>query len=708
MLGDLHRQLFASKPILQSEGAECALACVANVCNIFGSRWSLSEMRQSYQIGSRGTSVRDLLEIAEIFGLQGRVLKAELLTLGEVEVPCVLHWNFNHFVVLERTTRYGLQIIDPAVGRLTIKWAEAGKSFTGILVEMTRTEKFSVVRSAPQPSIFSMLGPPVGLGKGVAQIAVVTLVLEGLALLAPLASQLMLDGHKATSSSNYLLIVALAFVALLFVQTTIAAMRTWMLALLGQRLSFQWLSRLFSHLLSLPGNYFESRTFGDISSRFGSIHSIKDALTKSLLEVLIDGVLIVFAAIIMLAYSVQLALVVFAAALILAAIRWVLYFPLRNAAAERLIFAGRETTHFIESLRAIIPLKLNGRELERVAAWQNLVVDVQNRDLKTNSINILVTSLTGLVSGVEVIVVLYLGVASINASSTEVGDLFTVGMLLAFLGYRTVFVTRLNAMLGALNDVNMLGLHKERIADIASAKPEEIPLSSLRPVDLSPSLELVNVSFRYSDAEPWVLRNLNLKIEPTEILSITGVSGCGKSTLIKIVLGLLEPTEGEVRYGGVAVRALGIKNFRSVVGAVLQDDLLLRGSVIDNISFFDPAPDMDRLKECARMAQIDAEVMAMPMRYQTMLNEDGGGLSGGQVQRILLARALYKRPRLLVMDEATSHLDVDNERAIAKALGGLQITQLVVAHRAETLANSDRKMVMRRASAGTEVLPQFA
>jgi ATP-binding cassette, subfamily B, bacterial CvaB/MchF/RaxB len=465
---------------------------------------------------------------------------------------------------------------------------------------------------------------------------------------------------------------------------------------LGQSLHLQWVGNVFAHLVRLPVDWFERRHLGDIVSRFGSVGSIQSALTTAVVEAVLDGVMAIGALVLMWLYSPMLSMVVFAAVLVYGLLRWAGYGPFREAAAERLVVAAKENSHFLETLRAITPLKLFGREEERRARWQNLIVDVQNRDVRTAKLGIWFGTANTFVFGLENLLVLWLGAklvmstGGLAGSSAAGGTAFTVGMLFAFLAYKSQFTGRVSALIDYAVQLRMLGLHAERLADIALATPEPADLPAHDLAHLPASLELRDVSFRYGQGEPWVLRNANLRIEAGESLAIVGPSGSGKTTLLKILLGLQPPTEGEVLYGGVPVRQLGLQNVRQQIGTVMQDDALFTGSLHDNIAFFDLRPDRERIEACARLAQVHADIVKLPMGYQTLVGDLGHGLSGGQKQRLLLARALYKQPRVLALDEATSHLDVPSERAVAQALAQMQLTRIVIAHRPETIARAGK------------------
>jgi len=272
---------------------------------------------------------------------------------------------------------------------------------------------------------------------------------------------------------------------------------------------------------------------------------------------------------------------------------------------------------------------------------------------------------------------------------------FTVGMLFAFIAYKGQFTGRVSALINYAVELKMLGLHAERLSDIVLEPPERDTVPDNELAHLPASIELRNVSFRYAEGEPWVLKDANLKIEAGESVAVTGPSGAGKTTLLKIALGLLPPSEGEVLYGGQPIKHLGVQNFRRQIGTVMQEDVLLTGSLADNIAFFDVQPEQDRIQACAQLAQLHEDIVKMPMGYQTLVGDLGHGLSGGQKQRLLLARALYKQPRVLALDEATSHLDLHNERAVTAQLAGMKLTRLVIAHRPETIAGAQRVVQVR-------------
>jgi ATP-binding cassette subfamily B protein RaxB len=472
------------------------------------------------------------------------------------------------------------------------------------------------------------------------------------------------------------------------IQVGLSVMRSWVVLYLGTTLNLQWLANVFSHLLRLPVSYFEKRHLGDVVSRFGAVNTIQRTLTSSFVEALIDGVMAAATLAMMLVYSAALTGIAVAAVALYGVLRYVFYEPLKRATEEHIVHTAKQQSHFLETVRGVQSIKLFGRQEVRRSRWLNLVVDAVNQDLATQKLGLAFRSANGLVFGVERIAIVWLGALLVMDSA------FSVGMLFAFVSYKEQFSARVSGLIDKLIELRMLNLQGERLADIVLTPPEdESPPIPVDPIEAS--LEARALSFRYSDMEPFVLLNCSFSIRPGESVAVVGPSGGGKTTLLKLMLGLLTPTDGHVLAGGVDIQKLGIDRYRKLVGTVMQDDQLFAGSIADNISFFDPSPDQRAVERFARMAAVHEDIAAMPMGYNTLIGDMGAALSGGQKQRILLARALYKQPRILFLDEATSALDVQKERAVNEAIRSLNLTRIIIAHRPETIASAERVIVLQ-------------
>lgn len=406
---------------------------------------------------------------------------------------------------------------------------------------------------------------------------------------------------------------------------------------------------------------------------------------------MLDGVLTIVTLVMMFLYSPSMAWIAIGAMVLYALGRWVWFRPLRNATEEQIVHAAKQQTHFIETVRGVRALKLFQRLDERRTSWLGLFVEQVNADLRTQKLNVLYRLMNGLLFGAERVLIIWLGARLVIA-----GD-FTVGALLAFIAYKDQFVSRVSGLIDRLVEIRMLHLQGERLADIALAEQEQTSVEGLNRQELArlpATIDIKGLRYRYADGEPWVLDGVDLHVREGESVAIVGPSGCGKSTLLSVMLGIRIANEGDVLIGGQPLAKLGLEQLRSMIGVVMQDDVLFAGSIADNIAFFDQQVDHGWVEECARKAAVYEEIMAMPMGFNTLIGDMGAALSGGQKQRILLARALYKRPRLLFLDEATSHLDVMRETMVNQEIQALNMTRIIIAHRPETIASADRVITL--------------
>ncbi len=673
---------------LQTEAAECGLASLGMVANYHGHRIDLAGLRRRFTVSLKGATLAYLMQAAGRLDLAPRALRLELDELRRLRTPCILHWDLNHFVVLKSADSRGAVIHDPALGPRRLALAEVSKHFTGIALELVPTAEFRPADERRRVRLRDLTGPITGLARSLGQVLLLALVLQAFALLAPFYMQWVVDGAVVAADRDLLTVLGIGFLLLAALQVGVAALRSWVVLYLGTTLNLQWLANVFSHLLRLPVAWFEKRHLGDVVSRFGAVTTIQRTLTSSFVEAVIDGLMAVATLAMMLVYSPALASIAVAAVAAYAALRAAFYAPLRRASEEHIVHAARQQSHFLETVRGVQSIKLFGRQDERRSRWLNLVVDATNRDLAVQKLSLGFRSVNGLVFGAERVVVVWVGAVLVLEAS------FSVGMLFAFMAYKEQFSARVAGLIDKLIELKMLQLQGERLADIVLTAPEE-RAPSPAPGIADASLEARGLSFRYSDTEPFVLQGCSFRIEPGESVAIVGPSGCGKTTLVKVMLGLLPATDGQVVVGGVDLQKLGVEPYRRLVGTVMQDDPLFAGSIADNVSFFDPAPDQEAIERCTRLAAIHDDIVAMPMGYHTLIGDMGAALSGGQRQRLLLARALYKRPRILFLDEATSALDVQRERQVNEAIRGLSLTRILIAHRPETIASAGRVIVLQ-------------
>lgn len=673
---------------LQTEAAECGLACLGMVAGYHGHRTDLAALRQRFTVSLKGATLAYLVQAAGRLRLAPRPLRLELDELPRLQAPCILHWDLNHFVVLASATAREAVIHDPAFGVKRVPMAEVSRHFTGVALELTPTAEFRPVDERRRVRLRDLTGPVTGLARSLGQVLALALVLQAFAVLGPFYMQWVVDGAVVSADRDLLTVLGLGFLLLALLQVAVTALRSWVVLYLGTSLNLQWLANVFSHLLRLPVAWFERRHLGDVVSRFGAVTTIQRTLTTSFVEALIDGLMALATLAMMLAYSAALAAIAAGAVAAYALARALFYAPLRRATEEHIVHAARQQSHFLETVRGVQSIKLFGRQEERRARWLNLVVDAVNRDLAVQKLSLGFRSASGLVFGAERVAVVWVGALLVLDAA------FSVGMLFAFMAYKEQFSARVAGLIDRLIELKMLQLQGERLADIVLAPPEE-EAPAAAPAVAAASIEVVNLSFRYSDTEPFVLQGCSFRIEPGESVAIVGPSGGGKTTLVKIMLGLLAPTDGQVLVGGIDLQKLGIDAYRRLVGTVMQDDPLFAGSIADNVSFFDASPSQEAIERCTRLAAVHDDIAAMPMGYHTLIGDMGAALSGGQRQRLLLARALYKQPRVLFLDEATSALDVQRERQVNEAIRGLALTRILIAHRPETIASAGRVIVLQ-------------
>lgn len=676
------------KSILQSEAAECGLASLAMVASFHGQHIGLSELRRRFPLSLKGAKLNHLIRIAQQLGFSTRPLRLDMDDLGKLKRPCILHWDLNHFVVLEKVGKSKVTILDPAVGRKTLPVAEVSEHFTGIALELTPAAEFKPQKAVPAVTARQLTGPVRGLWRALATILVLSLALQVFVVLGPFFMQWVVDQALVSADRDLLTVLGLGFGLALVLQIGIGLLRGWSVVYLSSRLGLQWMGNVFAHALRLPLDFFEKRHLGDITSRMGSVQAIQRTLTTSFVEAIIDGLMAVITVGLMLVYSWKLALVTLLAVALYLGIRWVAYRPVRDGTERQLVAAAKQQTHLLESLRGMQSLKVAGEEPQRRSTYDNLMVDTVNHEIRLAWMGLGFNSASQLVFGIERIAVIWIG------ATLAMDSVFSVGMLIAYLAYKDQFAARTSSLIDKWVEFRMLRLHGERLADIVLTPPEEDPSPVELPPPSSARIEVTDLAFRYGDGEPWVLNGCSFTIEPGESVAIVGASGCGKTTLVKLLLGLLKPTQGRICIGGYDLAKAGPRAMRTLAGAVMQDDQLFAGSVADNISFFDSHHDEGRIEAAARLAALHDEIAAMPMGYHSLIGDMGSSLSGGQKQRVILARALYRNPQLLFLDEATSHLDVRNEQLVNEAVKGLALTRVIVAHRPETIASADRVLVM--------------
>ncbi|TKB45633.1 peptidase domain-containing ABC transporter [Thalassotalea mangrovi] len=676
--------------ILQNEIAECALACLAMVAGYHGHNLDMPAIRKYQAAGLNGMTLQQMMTVAEQLELAPRALQCPIADISQLRFPCILHWDMNHFIVLSKIKGKGSRaryyINDPARGSRVITQQEFASHYTGICLELTPTGSFREQNIHTRLKFFQLWSKCTGMITSVSKLIVLSLMLQLFVLIAPYYMQWVVDEVLVSFDHALLVILAIGFSFLVLISALTNALRSWLIVRISSVLNLQVGLNLFSHLLRLPMTFFESRHIGDLVSRFGSLAQIRERLTHGFVETLVDGVMAIALLIMMFVYSPKLSFIVLAVVAIYTLIRFLLYRPLHSATQQLIQSSANEQSHFLETARSMQTLKLLGQEAQRQSAWQHRFAEIMNNEIRLGRLTISFETSNKLLFGLENVLIIYLAAKMVMTAS------ITVGMLLAFIAYKNQFTTRMMNLIEQLIQFKMMRLHLDRVADIALHDVEANRHGNASVLKPKGNIQLIDVCFDYqgqSSAKRPILNGINLTIDAGQSIAIAGPSGTGKSTLMKIMLGLIQPTHGKVLLDGRDITQLGLLNYRQCIAAVLQDDTLLAGSIADNICAFEAPANPLKIEQSAKVAAIHHDIEQMTMGYQSLVGDMGTSLSGGQVQRVLLARALYRQPCILFLDEATSHLDKETEAQISRQVSGMEMTRIIIAHRQETLNTAD-------------------
>jgi len=594
----------------QSEAAECGLACLAMVASYHGYKTDLASLRRRFPVSLKGATLQNVIAIGDQIGLSARPLRINMAGLKELVAPAILHWDMNHFVVLAKAGRRHLTIHDPARGEVKMSYAEVSDHFTGIALELRPSPAFEEKEDVKPVRLSDFWSRISGLKRSMIQAFILSVFLQVFALTTPLYQQMVVDDAITKQDSDFLVVLAIGFAMMGLMNLAITYLRSHVMLYFSNALSFQMRINLFRHLLRLPVEFFEKRHIGDITSRFGSLGPINSLFTNGIVAVVLDGIMAIGTLALAFAYSAKLTLIVLGFITFGFLIQWITFPIIKKKNEEILHLGAKESTNFLETIRAARAIKIFGQETARESQWQNLAADNLNAGIDLAKFNLNIGTFGGVVG-------LGQSILTVGAHLVIDGSM-TLGMLFAYQAYAGQFSGKLNAVIGQIMSFRMLKLHLSRLADIVHTEPEIKPdaessnvIAMSKPV--RGDITLRNIQYRYGEQEPLVLKNVNLDIRAGEMIAIAGGSGGGKTTMLKIMLGLLEAQEGDILIDGQPLSALGHQAYRSSLGVVMQDDQLLSGTMADNISFFDPNMDMERVAIAARLANIDTDIMKNPM-----------------------------------------------------------------------------------------------
>ena len=677
--------------ILQSERSECGLACIAMIACWYGHTTDLGSLRREHPVSAGGASLTDILGIAEALKLTTRALKLDMDDLKALRLPAVLHWDMTHFVVLKKVTGNALLINDPAVGERRYTIADAGRHFTGIAVEFTPAADFVPQTKVISTKLTQLFVRYPGFTVSVLQLFLLSMCLQLVSIGSAFFMQTVIDESLTKQDAEILKILATGFLLLALTGVVLTFARSRVQMYFSNQLGFQIVGNVFTHMMSLPADYFERRQVGDLVSRFGSIREIRRIVCEDLITVVLDGLFATVTLLVMFYFSPLLAATVLVFVVIATALK-LLTIPYIQTMQEQIIVAEAGTSSaLMENMRAIQVIKFYCRELSRVLMWRNQYARQINSNVHLTRFSINIELVFGTLFAVENILVVYIAATQVLYGSV------TLGFLVAFIALKGNFSTAIRSFIDKMVQIRLVKLQLQRVSDITCTEKE---FSSIHlPVIRTPvqgRLTLENVSYGYTGHATPVLRDINLVIEPGEIVAISGPSGIGKSTLLKLMAGLLRPDSGSVKLDGRDVHQNGIRQYRDICAGILQTDQLLSGSILDNITLFDPQADIRRAHYAAQQAQIHELIESLPMGYNSMIGDMGSMLSAGQAQRVLLARVFYKQAKLLFLDEATVNLDADTESRLITSLRTIKASIVLISHRPEIYQLAGKKLFLDR------------
>lgn len=507
--------------VLQTEAAECGLACLVSVLGFHGFYTDLRHLRARFSLSLKGATLADLVRFANSMNLTARAVRLDLDELVNLRLPCILHWDLNHFVVLHEVHRNHIVIMNPASGWQKVRMEEVSRCFTGIALELFPNTQFEEKHETRKIRILPMLRGVVGLKRSLFQLLLLAAVLQVFALASPFFMQWVIDHAIVSADRDLLLTLALGFGLLMIVQQLVSLLQTWAGMYLSTSLNIQWKANVFRRLMDLPVSYFTKRHLGDVVSRFGSVDSIQSTLTSTFFVLVLNSIMAVFTLGLMYLYSPSLTAVVLVVLLIYIGIRWVAYYPLRHATEENIVHAAKQSSYFMETIRGIQTVKLFDKNAQRHAAWLNLFVDTINTGLTTQKLSAMFGFANSLLFGIANILIVYFGAVSV------LDGVFTVGALMAFMSYKSQFESKAGSLIDQFVQIKMLGLHAERLADIVLEETENEQNNDFRlPENLEHfDIQIENVSFRYAENEPYILQDFSLIIKQgtAKIPAATGI-----------------------------------------------------------------------------------------------------------------------------------------------------------------------------------------
>ncbi|MBV9230313.1 MAG: peptidase domain-containing ABC transporter [Chloroflexi bacterium] len=672
----------------QMSAVECGAACLAMILNYYGHSTTVSEVQERCGVGRDGLSALAIAKAARQYGLRVLPVSLKENDFRYVTLPAIVHWEFNHFVIVERWSPKWVDIVDPAVGYRRLSAEEFDESFTGVVLMLEPGVQFEQKAPSRSLSLWIYMRSLLNVRGIVIQIIGASVLLQILGLGAPLLTAVVVDQIIPTKADNLLTLLGLGILILALTQGVTTLLRTSLLIYLQARIDTAMMINFFEHLLSLPYRFFQMRLSGDLLARVNSNTTIRDLLTNQMVSTFLDGsTMIVYLAILIWQSSLlaEVAIAIGAFQVVLLLVTGPI---IRRLTQKDLDAQGKTQGYLNEALAGIATLKAAGAEHRALARWTSLFFDEMNISLRLNYLSSVIGILLEISQLLSPLLLLWVGAMQVIDGNMTIGTMLALNTLAAS------FLGPLTSLAATGQSLQIVGAHFERISDVIGAKPEQDPQQVQAPPRLSGRIDLKKVSFQYDQHAPMVLRDVSITIKRGQKVALVGRTGSGKSTLGKLLIGLITPTRGNILFDGIPLQRLNYQEVRSQFGVVLQESFIFSGSVRENISLNNPEMGMEQIVRAAQAAAIHEDIEKMPMGYDTLVSEGGSAFSGGQRQRLALARALANRPSILLLDEATSALDVATERTVERNLNMFASTQIIIAHRLSTIRNADVILVL--------------
>lgn len=678
--------------VLQLSSVECGAASLAMILGYYGRKVTVSECRERCDLGRGGMSALGIAQAARSYGLNVRSFSVELEQFNYVPLPCIIHWGFQHFLVVEKWTAKRAFCVDPLAGRCVIPIKEFDQKFTGVALTFEPGIHFEKRRKSSEGSAWRNYATYVlqvrQLLPLLTQILCASFLLQLVGLALPLFTKFFVDAILPYYLEKLLPILGIGMLLVVLTQLIIHYLRATLLIYLQARLDTRLMTGFFAHVLSLPFQFFQQRNSGDLIMRLGSNSSIRELLTNQTIAIVLDGIFVVIYLAILLQQQLFFGLTVLALGLLQMVILMGTTVPMHHLTEQELSAQAASQNYLVEALSGISTLKAAGAEYRAFEYWSNLFTRQLNISLRRSHLTAVTTSLLTALRSLSPLILLLIG------SYFVLNRAMSLGTMLALNAMATALLTPLASLVSTGQQLQMVGAHLERINDVIKAQPEQNSDQLQKAPRLTGRVQIKNLDFRYDNNSPFVLYNISVEILPGEKVAIVGPSGSGKSTLAMLLLGFYRPSAGQILYDDLSLEDLDWQSVRTQFGVVMQESFLFSGTIRQNIAFNDPAIPLERVVQAAQLAEVHEEIMQMPMAYETIVPERGSAFSGGQRQRFSIARALAHQPAILLLDEATSHLDVETEKRVDRNLSDQSCTRLVIAHRLSTVRNADLILVL--------------